>query len=143
MQFRLKVRDVQVIERLSLELDLEENKLTCLVGRNGVGKTTLVRAIKNLSEADTFLNSAPPNIFVHASKICYWADFERVVFEYDLDNRGLNLKHLIKFYKMANILLYSLCSSSSAANSSINGRNRCVGQLGICSYSMSPCRNNE
>ena len=56
---------------------------------------------------------------------------------------GGNLKHPLKFYKMANILLYSLCSSSSAANSSINGRNRCVGQLGICSYSMSPCRNNE
>lgn len=47
------------------------------------------------------------------------------------------------FYKTANILLYSLCSFSSAANSSSNGRNRCVGQLGICSYSMSPCRNSE
>ena len=40
------------------------------------------------------------------------------------------LKHPLKFYKMANILLYSLCSSSSAANSSINGRNRCVGPVG-------------
>ena len=37
------------------------------------------------------------------------------------------------FHKMANILLYSLCSASTAANSSSNGRNRSGGQLGICS----------
>ena len=37
------------------------------------------------------------------------------------------------FHKMANILLYSLCSASMAANSSSNGRNRSGGQLGICS----------
>ena len=68
----------------------------------------------------------------------------RVITDSELERFRENLlKHPLKFYKMANILLYSLCSSSSAANSSINGRNRCVGQLGICSYSMSPCRNNE
>ena len=43
------------------------------------------------------------------------------------------LKHPLISYRMANILLYSLCSASIAPNSSINGRNRCVGQLGICS----------
>ena len=49
-----------------------------------------------------------------------------------------NLKHPLIFYRTANILLYSLCWASMVANSSSNGRSRCVGQLGICSYSMSP-----
>jgi len=46
---------------------------------------------------------------------------------------GPSLKHPLIFHKMANILLYILCSANIVANSSSNGRNRCVGQLGICS----------
>ena len=42
MKFRVDIRKVQHVEALSLELDLSEHKLTCIVGRNGVGKTTLL-----------------------------------------------------------------------------------------------------
>ncbi len=57
-------------------------------------------------------------------------------FEHDFGYEGF-LHHALSipsyFHKMANILLYSLCSASMAANSSSNGRNRSGGQLGICS----------
>lgn len=92
MRFRLEIRNVQQIERLSLELDLAENKLTCLVGRNGVGKTTVVRALRILSHADTFIDSAPPGIFVNDSSIRYWVNEEQVTFKFDQDIAGLNCK---------------------------------------------------
>ena len=46
---------------------------------------------------------------------------------------GMTLSIPSIFYRTANILLYSLCWASMVANSSSNGRSRCVGQLGICS----------
>ena len=92
MQFKVEIHNVQQIERLSLNLNLAENKLTCLVGRNGVGKTTLVRSLKNLSQADTFLHTAPPGIFSSDSRICYWANGEKITFAYDPHIARLNCK---------------------------------------------------
>ena len=92
MQFRVEIHNVQQIKRLSLDLDLSKNKLTCLVGRNGIGKTTLVRALKNLSQADIFVSTAPPGIFSNDSRICYWANKEKITFDYDSRIARLNCK---------------------------------------------------
>ena len=71
MLFRIRIDRVQHVERLLLELNLAQNKVTCIVGKNGVGKTTLIRAIRNLSEADTFLRTASPDIFSAESHIAH------------------------------------------------------------------------
>ena len=92
MQFRIEIHKVQQIKRLSLDLNLDENKITCLVGRNGVGKTTLVRALKNLSQSDTFVRTAPTGIFSVDSTICYSADGEQVTFDYDPHIARLNCR---------------------------------------------------
>ena len=47
MRFRLEIKNVQHIVRFVLRLDLSQKKLTCLVGRNGIGKTTLVKGSPN------------------------------------------------------------------------------------------------
>ena len=95
MQFRIEIHKVQHIERLSLELDLSENKLTCLVGRNGVGKTTLVRSIMNLSESDTFLRTAQAGIFSTDSTIRYWVEDKEVTFSFDEHLESLNCRMAI------------------------------------------------
>ena len=92
MEFRIEILNVQQIERLSLKLDLARYDLTCIVGRNGVGKTTLVRALKNLSQSDTFLRTAPAGIFSAESKIQYWVDNEEVTFEFDQRIQSLNCR---------------------------------------------------
>ena len=92
MRFRVEIRKVQHIERLSLELDLAENKITCVVGRNGVGKTTLIRALRNLSSADTFVRTAQPGIFSEGSAIRYWADDDQLTFEFDPHIKELNCR---------------------------------------------------
>ena len=92
MEFRLEILNVQQIERLSLKLDLARYDLTCIIGRNGVGKTTLVRALKNLSQSDTFLRTAPAGIFSAESRIRYWVDGEEVTFQFDERIQSLNCR---------------------------------------------------
>jgi ABC-type cobalamin/Fe3+-siderophores transport system ATPase subunit len=92
MLVRFEINQVQHIGRLSLEVDLDKNKLTCIVGKNGVGKTTLVRAIRNLSHADTFVKTAAQGIFYAGSGISYEFDGEFIRFAYDDDIKSLNCK---------------------------------------------------
>ena len=92
MLVRFEINQVQHVGRLSLEVDLDKNKLTCIVGKNGVGKTTLVRAIRNLSHADTFVKTAAQGIFSAGSGISYEFDGEFIRFAYDDDIKSLNCK---------------------------------------------------
>ncbi|WP_227870646.1 AAA family ATPase [Orrella marina] len=82
---------------LTLELDLSAPGLICLVGRNGTGKTTLVRALRNLSSADTFIKTATPYAFSFNSRITYIVDGTKLVFSYDEKIRSLNCREVIPF----------------------------------------------
>lgn len=68
---------------MTLDLDLSENKITCLVGKNGTGKTTLFRSIKNLISAETFKTTASPYIFNENSRIVY--NYNGSNYEYNFD----------------------------------------------------------
>jgi len=78
-----------------VNLDLNSCKLTCVVGRNGVGKTTLVKAIQNLQFADTFAQTSPASIFNADSLLTYTADDNKYSFYYDPELRTLNSKEII------------------------------------------------
>jgi ABC-type Mn2+/Zn2+ transport system ATPase subunit len=88
----VSLRSIQHIASLTFEVDLTTHGLICLVGRNGVGKTTLVRALRNLSNADTFLKTASPRAFTDASEITYELDGQTITFSYDPALRSLNCK---------------------------------------------------
>ena len=92
MQFRVELHNVQHIKQLALEIDLSLNKITCLVGRNGTGKTTLIRALRNLSQSDTFLRTARAGIFGPDSVIRYFVEGEQITFDYDQNLQNLNFK---------------------------------------------------
>lgn len=83
---------IQHVVSLNLDLDLSIPGLICLVGRNGTGKTTLVRALRNLSNADTFVRTATPYAFTPRSRITYTKDKTKVIFEYDEGIRSLNCR---------------------------------------------------
>jgi ABC-type dipeptide/oligopeptide/nickel transport system ATPase subunit len=95
MQFRISIQNVQHIRALRLELDLEASAIFCLAGRNAVGKTTLVRSLKNLAASDTFLKTAGPRIFAPESRIEYELDGNRVVFLFDASIGSLNCRSVI------------------------------------------------
>jgi ABC-type dipeptide/oligopeptide/nickel transport system ATPase subunit len=66
-----------------------------IVGKNGCGKTTLARAIRNISFADTFIKTAAVGIFNADSSIEYELDAEKIVFSYDNVIRSLNCRQTV------------------------------------------------
>lgn len=92
---RVSLESIQQVVSLTLDLNLSAPGLMCLVGRNGTGKTTLVRALRNLSSADTFVKTATPYAFSPNSRITYIVDGTKVVFTYDEKIRSLNCKEII------------------------------------------------
>ena len=91
----IRLEYIQHIVNLVLEIDLSAPGLVCLVGRNGTGKTTLVRALRNLSSSDTFVRTATPYAFSPSSRITYEVDGTVVVFAYDESIRSLNCREEI------------------------------------------------
>ena len=92
---RIRLESIQHVASLTLDMDLSAPGLVCLVGRNGTGKTTLVRALRNLSSADTFVRTATPYAFSPTSRITYEVDGAVVVFAYDENIRSLNCREVI------------------------------------------------
>lgn len=95
MNLTLTIENVQHIRFAQLTLDLDTNALTCLVGRNGIGKTTLVKALRNLRIADTFKKTAIDSIFSDSSRIVYTCDPYRYTFTFDQKLQSLNCKTVV------------------------------------------------
>lgn len=91
-RLQITLESIQHVSHLTFDLDLSVPGLVCVVGRNGTGKTTLVRALRNLANADTFVSTATPHAFSPASKITYVVDGTEVVFFYDQKIRSLNCR---------------------------------------------------
>jgi len=95
VKFNCKLFNIQHIKELSFSVDLSKNQLMCIVGKNGVGKTTLIRAIKNLKSADTFTKTASPNIFKKNSRILYAIDQVEYDFQYSQKLNVIDTKAII------------------------------------------------
>ncbi|MNF46313.1 molybdate transporter ATP-binding protein [compost metagenome] len=95
MKLEVQISNIQHVKSMVVNLDLDLCKLTCVVGRNGVGKTTLVKAIQNLQFADTFAQTSPANIFSEQSSVVYLTEDATYKFYYEPSIRTLNSKDLI------------------------------------------------
>ena len=93
--FRVKLTKVQHLATLDFSLDLTQHGLLAIVGKNGVGKTTLARAIRNLSHADTFAATAGAGIFEPGSEIVYEIDGVTRTFTFDSKIGSLNCKQAL------------------------------------------------
>ncbi|KPZ54022.1 DNA replication and repair protein RecF [Pseudoalteromonas sp. P1-13-1a] len=84
MKLKITINNVQHLAKLQANFDLSENKLSCITGKNGTGKTTLIRAIKNLAINNTFQETAAPYIFNTESSISYQIEgFDQIDFIYN------------------------------------------------------------
>lgn len=103
MQLTFEIKSIQHVESAELKINLSEHRLFCIVGKNGVGKTTLIKAIKNLVLADTFKKTSADTIFRKASTITYKVGEDSYTFEYDETINSLNCKKIIPEQIKANI----------------------------------------
>ena len=95
MIFSCQLYHIQHIKELNFSVDLSSNQLMCIVGKNGVGKTTLIRAIKNIKSTDTFTKTASPNIFNNNSRICYAFKQKNYDFTYNEKLNVIDTKAII------------------------------------------------
>lgn len=85
--FKITLNEIQHIQNLEYTIDLTQYKLHCIVGKNGVGKTTLIKAIQNFKEANTLDKLSRLNIVTLLSKIIYTIDGDDFTFN-AVDNDG-------------------------------------------------------
>ncbi|MEA1914210.1 MAG: AAA family ATPase [Campylobacterota bacterium] len=95
-KFKISLKKIQHIQSLVYKIDLSQNKLHCIVGKNGVGKTTLIKAIQNFKETDTIDKLSRLNIVQESSKIVYTVDDKDYTFlpiqfdgKYTLDSKDI------------------------------------------------------
>lgn len=93
-EFACTLFNVQHIKKLCFRIELSNN-LMCIVGKNSVGKTTLIRAIKNLTSTDTFAKTASPYIFGTDSCVSYEIDGITYDFLYDRTLNTIDTKKII------------------------------------------------
>ena len=120
LTYRASLRDIEVCLRA------QASKLYHMGIRAGVSRNTLANANQ---VRDWRLYADFAHHLIGEARSLYAGTGHGL----ELDNTVYALKYPLIFYRTANILLYSLCSASIAANSSSNGPNRSVGQFGICS----------
>lgn len=95
MRLSIELTKIQHIKSMSFNIDTSNNNITCIVGKNGSGKTTLIKAIKNLSSANTFARTSSNGIFCNESAIVYNIGSEEYCFRYDPAINGLNCRAAI------------------------------------------------
>jgi ABC-type multidrug transport system ATPase subunit len=83
LNFEIKIENVQHVKELTFTIDLSKDQIICLTGKNSVGKTTLIRAIRNLSINNTFQDTAAPYIFSENSSVKYQIDDINIHFKYN------------------------------------------------------------
>lgn len=70
-KFSLLIENLQHIKKLDFEIDILNSGIMAIVGKNGVGKTILFKAIQNFTTSNTFKNTSNSYIYKDDSKITY------------------------------------------------------------------------
>ncbi|MCB4324350.1 AAA family ATPase [Alcaligenes sp. 13f] len=99
MNFNISIRNIQNIKKIEFSLDLADKSLVCITGKNGSGKTMLIKAIGNLINADILSKTSAPRIVSDNSEINYEIGGKSVIFKYNkklkmLDSRDTLSKTL-------------------------------------------------
>jgi ABC-type lipoprotein export system ATPase subunit len=83
MRFCIEIKNIRPIDQLKFEIDLDQPSLVCIAGKNGVGKTTLAKAMMSLFQADTFVRTSTSGVFDVSSFMHYSIDDDEYIFTYD------------------------------------------------------------
>lgn len=79
-RLELIIKNIQHIQSLTCSFDLSSYGLHCIVGKNGVGKTTLIKILQNFKEANFLDKISRLNIISSESSISYQIDNNEFIF---------------------------------------------------------------
>lgn len=85
MELNISIKNVQHVTNMNFDINATEHGLKCIVGKNGVGKTTLIKCIRNFVNADTFSKTSDNRIFSENSQIIYNLPSSGFSYQFDFD----------------------------------------------------------
>jgi len=81
---KITIENIKCISRLSVEFNYPESKFIVITGKNGIGKTSLIKAFHLISDPDIFQKSSGLNAIRHDSKITFNIDgFDGFSFDFN------------------------------------------------------------
>jgi hypothetical protein len=89
---RVEIENIPPVVRYAFEVDLRTPGLIGIAGDNGTGKTTLAKALLNLSFADTFIRTSSASSITSDSRISYHVGDQEFRFEFDASTRTLTTR---------------------------------------------------
>lgn len=89
---RVEIENVPPVVHYAFEVDLRTPGLIGIAGGNGTGKTTLAKALLNLSFADTFIRTSSASSITSDSRITYRVGDQEFRFEFDASTRTLTTR---------------------------------------------------
>jgi len=95
INFSMTIEDIQHIKKLEFSIDLSSSGIYAIIGKNGVGKTMLFKAIQNLVTSNTFAKTSNKYIYKDSSKIIYNIDGAVYTYEYNEDVGTLDSKEVV------------------------------------------------
>ncbi|PQQ27802.1 spermidine/putrescine ABC transporter ATP-binding protein [Photorhabdus luminescens] len=105
MNITINISKVQHINEMNFSLDLTKNKITCIVGKNGIGKTTFIKSIKNLQSADIFIKTSSRYIFNQESRIEYLINNDVITYIYNSNLKVIDTKSIVPEEVKSNIFV--------------------------------------
>lgn len=91
MKIDVELINISQLPNIKCSIGTNNGSLMCIVGKNGVGKTTLFKALRNIKNADTFIKTSS-DIFTQDSRAIYTVDGDVYEFSYDEKIKSLNSK---------------------------------------------------
>ena len=93
---KITLQNIKNISRLSVEFNFTDSGFVAITGKNGVGKTSLVKALHMISEPKIFQKSAGLNAIKPNSKITLELEgFEPFSFSYNSQRGALDTKDVL------------------------------------------------
>jgi ABC-type cobalamin/Fe3+-siderophores transport system ATPase subunit len=84
--FKILLKNIQHIKTFEYNFNLTKNTLFCIVGKNSVGKTTLIKAIQNFKNTNTIDKLSRINIINSSSSIEYSTNHNNYKFNSSYNN---------------------------------------------------------